>query len=129
MAYANLNRVNQTVDGFDSIIIVKDVADVPCGVALDVTDVTDATIKGGTVLIQKEADSSVKPLGITGEAYESLPSGYAYYGILKGTVLTASPMGAVLKMGVVNAAAAAKAVGAPYTDAIKTALKNIEFIY
>ena len=128
MAYANLNRVNQTIDGFDSIIIVKDIADIPCGVTLDVTGWAEDTIKAGTLLVKKTATGAVAPLAITEKAYGALPEGCEYFGINKTTILKAMPLAAVLRMGVVNAAAAKEHV-AEYPTAAKTALKNIDFIY
>ncbi len=130
MPYANLNVQNE-IDGFNSIIIVKDLGDVPAGVTLDVTGITDTTIKAGRVLVQNTTDFSVKPLGISTGAYDNLPAGYAYFGILKDDTLTARPMAAVLRKGQVNAAAAKKYVGAPYSDAIIAALQKngIDFLY
>lgn len=133
MATASLNRVNQTIDGFDSIIIVKDFSDIPAGVTLDVTEVTADTIGAGHVLVRKPATETekeiVKPLGITDGEYDALPEGFEYYGINKTSILKAVPMAAVLRSGVVNAGAAKNAIGASYTPDIKTALKHIDFIY
>jgi len=129
MSYVSLNLTGQTLDGFDSIIIVKDLGDIPCGVALDVTDVTDTYIKVGTLLVRDTANDVVKPLGITDGAYNSLESGYEYYGVLKSTILTSHPAAAVLRIGTVNAAAAEKYVGAPYPDAAVGVLNKIDFIY
>ena len=129
MAYANLNKSGYEIGGFDSIIIVKDLADIPAGVTLDVTDVTDDVIMAGHVLIQDTNTLEVKPLGITTGAYDSLPANHAYFGILKSSVLKSLPMAAVLRIGTVNAAAAANAVGAAITDTIKAGLPHIDFIY
>lgn len=129
MAYANLNKEGMEIDGFDSIIIVKDLADIPCGVTLDVTSVTDNVIKAGHVLVQNTTTKVVKPLGITSGSYDSKDAGEEYYGILKASVLKSCPMAAVLRIGTVNAAAAAKFVGAEITSTIKAGLPHIDFIY
>ena len=130
MATANLNRFEKSIDGFDSIIITKDVADVPCGVTLDVSEYAEDTIKSGHLLIQNNTTFVVKPLGITsGGNYSALPSGHSYFGINKTTILKAMPMAAVLRIGQVNAAAAKEFVGAEYPAAAKTALNKIDFIY
>ena len=126
MATANLSRKNE-IGGFDSIIIVKDLSDIPGGVTLDVTAVTDTVVKAGHVLVEK--GGVVKPLAISGGSYAALASEESYYGILKAAVSTSNPQAAVLRIGTVNAKAAAANVGAPYTSAITTALKNIDFIY
>lgn len=130
MAYANLNKEGMVIDGFDSIIIVKDLADIPCGVTLDVTAVTDNVVKAGHVLVQNKTTKVVKPLGITSGLYDSIDSSSEeYYGILKSSVLKSMPMAAVLRIGTVNAAAAAKFVGAEITSTIKAGLPHIDFIY
>lgn len=128
MSYGNLNYEGKEISGFDSIIIQKDLADVPGGVTLDVTGYEGDSILSGHVLI-KDANGAVKPLGIESEAYASLGEGEAIYGILKYSVSKSQPFAAVLLSGTVNAGAAEKLVGAPYTDTIKAALKNINFIY
>lgn len=128
MAVANFSRKYE-YDGFGSIVVVKDLGDIPAGVTLDVTGITDTTIKAGRVLVQNDSTKEVKPLGIESDAYVSLPGGHSYFGILKESILTSAPLAAVLRIGTVNAAAAAKSVGAPYTADIKNAFKHIDFIY
>lgn len=127
MAYANLNRVSQTIDGFDSIIIVKDLSDIPAGVTLDTTGWAEDSIKAGTPIVKK--GSTYKPLAVSEGAFAALSSDEEYFGILKSSILKAVPMAAVLRAGVVNAAAAKTYLGAEYPTALKTALKNIDFIY
>lgn len=129
MPYANLNKEGMGIEGFDSIIIVKDLGDIPGGVTLDVSSVTDNVIKSGHVLVQNKTTKAVKPLGITTGAYDSIDSSTEeYYGILKYSVLKSAPMASVLRIGTVNAAAAAKFVGAEYTSTIKAGLPHIDFI-
>lgn len=128
MSYGNLNYEGKEISGFDSIIIQKDLADVPGGVTLDVTGYEGDTILSGHVLI-KDSEGAVKPLGITSGAYDDLEQGDAVYGILKYSISKSQPFAAVLLIGTVNAGAAEKLVGAPYTSDIKSALKNISFIY
>lgn len=132
MAYGNLNYEGKEIGGFDSIIIVKDLTDIPGGVTLDVTDWAADTIPGGIVLIKVAATGAVKPLGITGsnnDTYASLDAGEEFYGILKYSISKSQPFAAVLRAGTVNAGAAAKAVGAEITDTIKAGLPRIDFIY
>lgn len=132
MSYGNLNKAGHEIGGFDSIIIVKDLTDIPAGVTLDVTGETRDTIPGGSVLIHNTVTGVVKPLGITGsnnDTYASLDTNEEYYGILKYSVLKSEPFAAVLRAGTVNAGAAAKAVGAAITDTIKAGLPRIDFIY
>jgi hypothetical protein len=130
MAYGNLNLEGKEIGGFDSIIIVKDLTDIPAGVTLDVTGVSADTIPGGTVLKVTTATGAVAPLAqTTPGTYDALSAGEAYYGILKYSVLKSQPFAAVLRAGTVNAGAAANAVGAAITDTIKAGLPRIDFIY
>src|SRR5574344_2863119 len=121
MATANLKRTSIEVDdGLDSIVIVNDLGDVPGGRTLDVSDVasTVEVIKAGHILIKDDTSKAVKPLGITSGAYDTLPEGYSYLGVLKASVLKKDPRAAILTIGQVNAAASPY----PVTSAIKTGL-------
>lgn len=127
MATANLNRTSIEVDdGLDSIVIVNDLGDVPGGRTLDVSDVASGVevIKSGHILIKNDTSKEVKPLGITSGAYDSLPEGYSYLGVLKASVLKKDPRAAILTIGQVNAAASPY----PVTSTIKTGLPRIGFI-
>ena len=127
MATANLNRTSIEVDdGLDSIVIVNDLGDVPGGRTLDVSDVasTVEVIKSGHILIKNDTTKAVKPLGVSSNAYVSLPSGYSYLGVLKASVLKKDPRAAILTVGQVNAAASPY----PVTSAIKKGLPRIEFL-
>lgn len=128
MPTADLNKTSAEVnDGLDSIVIVKDLGDVPGGRTLDVSGVAAdvEVIKSGHILIKEDKTKVVKPLGVTGGAYQSLPSGHSYLGVLKASVLKKDPRAAILTMGQVNAAASPY----PVTAAIKTGLPRIEFLY
>lgn len=129
-ATSNLGRkTNEINDTLDSIVIVNALGDVPGGRTLDVSGVAEGTtvIAAGHVII-KTADGAYKPLGVTGSAYAEIGSTDAAAGILKASVLVSDPRAAIVTIGQVNAAAAAKAVGVPYTDAIKKALPQIQFV-
>lgn len=132
MAYVNLNKTNYEIDGFDSIVIVKDLADIPCGVVLDVTGITDTSIKAGHVIIHNTSTGAYKPLALNGTAYASLGANEEYFGILKDSILVSSPAAAILRIGTVNAAAAEKSVGVAagsIDSTIKAGLPHIDFIY
>lgn len=129
-ATSNLGRKTTEInDTLDSIVIVNALGDVPGGRTLDVTGVADGTtvIAAGHVII-KTSDGAYKPLGVNGEAYAAIATGETAVGVLKVSVLVSDPRAAIVTMGQVNAAAGAKAVGAPYSDAVKKALPNIQFI-
>lgn len=127
MPYANLIReTNEVNDGMDSIVIVNCLGDIPGGRTLDVSEVSSSVtvIKSGHILIKSSA-GVVKPMPVSGTAYDSLPSNHSYLGVLKSTVSVKDPRAAILTMGQVNAAACPY----PVTDAMKSALKDIQFLY
>ena len=128
MATANLiKEQNQVSDGKDSIVIIEALADLPGGRTLDVSGVASGTtvVKAGHIIIQNDTTKVLSPLGITSNAYDSLPNGSSYLGVLKATVRVADPRAAIVLQGVVNAAAS------PYTvtRTIKSGLPLIKFLY
>lgn len=126
MSVVNLNK--ETInyeDGNDAIVIVNDLGDIPGGRSLDVSEVTADVIRAGHILIVNDTTKEVKPLGVSGGAYVSLPSGHSYLGVLKHSVLKTDARAAILTIGQVNAAASPY----PVTSAIKTGLPRIEFLY
>jgi hypothetical protein len=118
-------KIESGVNG--GIVIVKDLGDIPGGRTLDVSGVASGTtaLKAGHIIIQKTAVGSYAPLGVSGEAYASLPGGYTYAGVLKADILVKDPRAAILTIGQVNAAAS------PYevTTEIKESLPLIQFLY
>lgn len=128
MPTANLNRDKIEVnDGLDSIVIVNALADLPGGRTLDISNVADGTtvLRAGHILIQNTTTGAVLPMPVSGTEYGSLPSGHAYVGVLKASVLVSDPRAAILTAGQVNAAASPY----PVKSAMKTALSRIEFLY
>lgn len=111
-------------DGNDSIVIVRDLGDIPGGRALDVADYPDDVIRAGHILVVNDTTKEVKPLAVTGNAYASKPSGYSYLGVLKHSVLKTNAAAAILTIGQVNAAACPY----PITADIKSGLPHIQFI-
>lgn len=126
MANANLNKESVMIDGVDSIVVMRDVADIPGGRTLDVSGVASGTtvLKAGHIII-KDAAGAYKPLGITSNAYDSLSEGESYVGVLKHSILVSQPQAAILTIGQVNAAASPY----PVTSTIKSGLPRIEFMY
>lgn len=115
-------------DGLESIVIVNALGDIPGGRTLDVTDVAAGTtvIKAGHIIIaSNKGVMKPMPLNAGGTAYGSLPANHTYVGVLKATVTVKDPRAAIVTMGQVNQAACPFTV----TDAMKTALKNIQFLY
>lgn len=128
MPYANLNRETLDVnDGLDSIVIVKDLGDIPGGKTIDVSALGSdvKVIRSGHILIQDNKTKVLRPLPVREKQYESLPEGSSYAGVLKSSISVKNPQAAVLTIGQVNAAASPY----PVTDAIKKGLPLIEFLY
>ncbi|MCD8313422.1 MAG: hypothetical protein LUC24_04610 [Bacteroidales bacterium] len=133
MPQANLNGpAVQVDDGMQSIVVVKDLGDVPGGRALDVSGLDSDTkiVRAGHILVKDTSTGAYSPLGVTtnddgDEVYKSLPSGKTYAGVLKSSILVSDPRAAILTVGQVNAAASPY----PVTDAIIGGLPQIQFLY
>ena len=128
MPTASLNR--ETIEipaGLDDIVVVQALSCIPGGRTLDVSGLPEdvTVIKSGHILIVDEKTKAVSPLNITGSAYDTLPEGKKYYGVLKVSIPKRAPFASIITAGQINAAASP----APVTDEIKTALSRIEFLY
>lgn len=129
MAQANLIHDSYEVnDTQDSIVIVNCLGDIPGGRTLDVSNLPAAmtVVKAGHIIIVGN-DGVVKPMPLNagGTAYGSLPANHSYLGVLKATVSVKDPRAAIMTIGQINQAASPFAV----TDAMKTALKHIQWLY
>lgn len=128
MPTANLTREKiELNDGLDSIVVVQAISQIPGGRTLDVSGLAAdvESVKSGHILVIDSKTKAVSPLGITNGAYISLPEGKKYYGVLKASVLKRDPRAAIITAGQINVAASP----APVTDAIKTGLPRIEWLY
>ncbi|MCD8313569.1 MAG: hypothetical protein LUC24_05350 [Bacteroidales bacterium] len=134
MPAASLNRGKiQVDDGLASIVIIKDLGDLPGGRTLDVSGVADdvKVLKAGHILVQNDATGAVSPLGVTTDEttskpkYEALPEGCSYVGVLKANILVEDARAAVLTIGQVNAAASP----VPVTDEIVKGLPLVQFLH
>lgn len=125
---ANLNNTPVQVDtAFDDIIIRKVTHDIPGGKTLDVTGITDEVLKAGRVVIEQTSSKDLKPLGITSDAYDALPSGHTYKGILRSSILKSKPFASIMIGGEMNEEAAVN-FGLPAVPAeAKTSLTHIIF--
>ncbi len=118
-----LNSVQQEVDtGNDSIVIMQYIDGIQGGRSLDTTGFTETVIQAGHVVI-KDSDGVYKPMPVKSGAYDSLPNGSSYVGVVQASVLTERAMAGIMIRGKVNAVASPYAV----TAAIKTALTHIIF--
>lgn len=128
MPTANLTREKiELNDGLDSIVVVQAISQIPGGRTLDVSGLAAnvESVKSGHILVIDTKTKAVSPLGITDGAYETLPTGKKYYGVLKASVLKRDPRAAIITAGQINVAASP----APVTDAIKAGLPLIQWLY
>lgn len=125
MAEINLTRQDILADdGNESIVVIRDLADIPGGRALDVTGFDGDIIHAGHIIKHVTADDTYAPLGVIGDNYAELSSGEEYAGVLKCSVTKAKPAASILTVGQVNAAACPY----PVTATIKAGLPQIKFI-
>ena len=129
MSYVNLDRDEYLLDdGNAGKVIIRDLADIPGGRALDVSGWSLDVIKSGHIIKHNTVTDVYSPLGISGsseDAYVSLEANEEYAGVLKVAVLKDKPAAAIMTMGEVNAAASPY----PVTDTIKAGLPTIKFLY
>lgn len=126
MAEINLNRKDFLVDdGNDGIVIISDLADIPGGRALDVSEWEDDVIRAGHIIKRTIATDIYAPLGVTGDNYDTLAGGEEYAGVLKCSVPKDRPSASILTVGQVNAAASPY----PITADIAGGLPQIKFLY
>lgn len=107
-------QVNLVDDGVnvdmskDSIVIIENQFSIPGGKSLDVTGFTPDVLNAGHVIIKETATGNYKPMPLaTGNAaYDTLPTGHTYEGILVATILKKRPFAGVMLEGWVNEVAA-----------------------
>lgn len=121
---------NERVDiitGDDNIVIAKYLDGIDGGRSLDVTGYPLTVIKAGVPAITDGAGTyKPMPMNAGGTAFGTLPEGYSYAGIIKGTIRTVKPFAAIMTRGRVNMAAAPYAYDSILT-ALKAALPLVEF--
>ena len=119
-AIANLTHEGQSYsDGLDSVVIRRRGATIIGGKTLDLSGFSDTKVRAGHIIIHQTATDTYKPLGVTEGAYQSLPAGHTYAGVLISSVTSRAPFGSVMYEGEVNDVASP----VPLTDALKTALR------
>ena len=106
-------------DGNDAIVIRRPGACIIGGRTLDMTGFPDKQVKAGHIIIHETLTDTWKPLGVTNGAYNSLPEGHTYEGVLRASKSADDPLASIMYEGEVNDLASPY----PLTDAIKTALK------
>jgi hypothetical protein len=129
MAQADLkNESQEIITGNDNIVIVDVFQSIRGGRTLEVSGFKPDVIKAGHIIIQETATKEYKPMPVNSDdtAYDELPEGHIYVGILIQSLLKKRPMAGIMVRGTVNPAVA------PYNmdtilSAVKTALPLIDF--
>jgi hypothetical protein len=116
------------VHGLDSVVIRNYVAGIIGGKTLDMTGFEGSVIKAGHVVIVETATDTYKPMPVKGEAYDALPSGHAYAGVVVCSQPADKPFVGIMYDGEVND------VACPYPvegikAAMKTALPKLTFMH
>lgn len=110
----------------DSIVIRKFIGGLEGGRTLDCNGFPEKVVKAGHVII-KLASGNYAPMPITASnAYDSLPSGASYAGILYRSVSVENPSASILTNGEVNPKATPYAMDS-IMSAFKTACPFIQF--
>jgi hypothetical protein len=124
----DLSNATEQVDTTMDVVIIKKVDhDIPGGKTLDTTGITETVLKAGRVVIIETATGKLKPLAIITGAYEALPAGHTYKGILIATILTKRPFASVMLAGDVNEGAVINYDLPAIPAGAKTALTHILF--
>lgn len=114
-----VNKSNVFLAGMDSVVIRHYVAGIIGGRTLDMTDFAESVIKAGHVVIQSTTDDTLfKPMPVADGAYDELPEGFKYAGVVVCSKPASEPMVGIMYSGEVND------VASPYpVDDIKDAMK------
>lgn len=122
------SKPNIVETGNDSIVIRNALGYVKGGRTLDMDGFADAVVKAGHVIIKNSTTEEYKPMPVVDGAYDSLPDGYEYAGVLVGTVLASAPFASILYAGEVNDEASPYSV-ASIKAAMKSALPQLVFMH
>jgi len=124
---ADLAKKGPTYDtGNDNIVIVKHLEGIPGGRTLDVVSYTPDVIPAGHIIICTNDEKTYKPMPVTGSAYDALPAGHKYVGVLISTILKSKPFAGIMVRGTVNKEASFYPLATILAD-VKTALPLIRF--
>lgn len=120
-----MNEREEILTGLDNVTIPKYISGIIGGRTLDTDGFEEKVIKAGHVVIVK--DGNYKPMPVKGDAYDTLPEGYAYCGVVAASIKTSKPSASIMHNGEVNI----KCV--PYNmdailEAFKKAVPHITFV-
>ncbi len=111
MATADLSKQTSIDTTNDSIVIVHNMETIPGGKTLDVTGWGKTTIPAGHPIILDD-DGEYKPIALDSNDEIDTANAAKTVGILVATILTESPLAAIMVRGTVNKEAAVYAIPA-----------------
>lgn len=114
------NESTSFLDGMDGVVIRREGGSIIGGRTLDMTGFPDKVIRAGHIIIHETDTDKWKPLGVKDGAYDALPEGHTYEGVMKASRPADKPFASIMYEGEVNDIASLY----PVTDAIKAALKE-----
>lgn len=120
---ANLASQSSVDTSKDCIVIIDCLENIRGGETLDATGITEDVLNAGHIIIEETSSGTLKPMPVSGAAYDSLPAGHTYKGVLVASILTAKPFASIMVRGSVNEVASPY----PLVAAMKTALTLIRF--
>jgi len=118
----------ELITGNDNVVIIDVFQSIRGGRSLDVTGFPNDVINAGHVIIMETATKEYKPMPINslGTAYDTLPVGHVYAGILIASILKKRAFAGIMVRGTVNPAASPFPLTTILT-AVKAALPLIDF--
>lgn len=105
-------------DGYDSIVIRRKGGCITAGRTLDMTGFDK--VCAGHIIIREKETNTYKPLGVTNGAFDALPEGHEYKGILTNSVTKEQPFGNIMYDGEANDLC----LPYPLSDSLRAALKT-----
>ena len=128
--YVNLTDENVVVDmSKDSIVIIENIASIKGGKSLDTAGYPLDVLRAGHIIIKETATGNYKPMPLAAgnAAYDALPNGHTYVGVLLATILTKRPFAAVMLEGYVNEPASPFPVATIKAAFMTATLNEIKF--
>lgn len=127
-----VNLVDDVVNvdnSLDSIVIINNIFCIPGGKSLDTTGYALDVLKAGHIIIKETATGNYKPMPLASgnTAYDVLPTGHTYVGVLVASILTKRPFAGVMIEGYVNENASPYPVATIKAAFLSATLNEIKF--
>lgn len=116
-------------DGNDAIVIRRVGACLIGGRTLDMTGFPEDHVNAGHIIIREAETDTYKPMPVSNGAYGSLPTGFAYVGVLRASKPKEQPFASIMYEGEVNDIASPYEVTAAMKTALKVVLPGLYFMH